>query len=261
MKPHDDSLDATLDRYVGQASAPPAGQVESSVDAVWERLRPEADYATLPARETVTHRSYFPVAAAVFFATVAIGLYSAQRSGLLSSMFSGGDIQQPARPPLSPTVQSPSNIVAPAPAPEPSLAFEVASIRQNTRTTADGAWAGSNGRFRAERASVRSVIGWAYGVMPIQVKGGPDWIERERYDFDASAVNPGVGPERMRTMVQTLLADRFKLRVRRESELAQVDIPPDLIAAVQEQLGLEVRVAKRQVDFVVIDSIERPSEN
>src|SRR6185436_12851344 len=76
MKPDDDSLDATLDRYMGRASTPPAGQVESSVDEVWERLRPEADYAAIPAREIVARRSYFPVVAAAFVATVAIGIYS-----------------------------------------------------------------------------------------------------------------------------------------------------------------------------------------
>ena len=245
MKTDDDSLDATLDRHMGRTAAPPAGQVESSVDAVWERLRPEADYAAVPARETVTRRPQFSIAAAVLIATVAIGVYVAQR----------GDIQQSAQPQLSATVQSQANTVNPEPA------FEIASIKPSPLTTGDGTWSGSNGRFRAERASVRSVIGWAYGVLPIQVKGSPDWIERERYDFDIWAANPEVGVERTRAILQTLLEERFKLRVRRESQLAQVDIPPDLITAVQKQLGPELQVKKRQVDFVVIDRIERLSEN
>jgi hypothetical protein len=88
MKSDNDSLDSTLDRHLGRAGEPPAGQVASSVEAVWERLRPEAEYATLPARRIVTRRSHFSLAAAAVVAvmTVAIGLYavlSVQQSPLV----------------------------------------------------------------------------------------------------------------------------------------------------------------------------------
>jgi uncharacterized protein (TIGR03435 family) len=36
---------------------------------------------------------------------------------------------------------------------------------------------------------------------------------------------------------------------------------PDLFKAVQEQLGLQLEATKGQVDALVIDRIERPSEN
>lgn len=291
MKTDDDSLDATLDRYIGKASAPPAGQVESSVDAVWERLRLDAEYATVPSREIVTRRSPFTIAAAVLIATVVIGLYAAQRRGLL--------LQQPGLPELSSAIQSQTTSVNSAPPPEaatngapaPSggaaaevarpalpamptrkidgkysrgrittapLAFKAASIRQtpSPREPEEGPWTNSNGRFRAENADVRSLIGWTYGVF--QVKGGPDWIELERYDFDARPGNPEVGPERVRVMLQTLLEERFKLRVHRETEQPE---ETDLVTALREQLGLELQATKRQVEVVVIDRIERPSEN
>ena len=40
-----------------------------------------------------------------------------------------------------------------------------------------------------------------------------------------------------------------------------VDAPPDLFTAFQQQLGLKLESTRGPVDIVVVDSIERPSEN
>jgi uncharacterized protein (TIGR03435 family) len=104
------------------------------------------------------------------------------------------------------------------------LAFEVASIKPILPPfpTGGGPWMTSHGRFRAEPAQVRGVIAMAYGILPAQLKGGPYWIDREAYSFDARAENPDVGSDQIRAMVQTLLADRFKLAVRRETRQSDV---------------------------------------
>jgi uncharacterized protein (TIGR03435 family) len=39
------------------------------------------------------------------------------------------------------------------------------------------------------------------------------------------------------------------------------DAPPDLFTAIQEQLGLQLKSTKASVDVLVIDRIEKPSEN
>jgi uncharacterized protein (TIGR03435 family) len=39
------------------------------------------------------------------------------------------------------------------------------------------------------------------------------------------------------------------------------DAPPDIFAAIQEQLGLKLESTKAQVDVIVIDHVEKPSEN
>jgi uncharacterized protein (TIGR03435 family) len=39
------------------------------------------------------------------------------------------------------------------------------------------------------------------------------------------------------------------------------DAPPDLFTAIQEQLGLQLKSAKLPVDVLVIDHVEKPSEN
>ncbi len=88
--------------------------------------------------------------------------------------------------------------------------------------TGGGAWIVTHGRFRAETCYVRGLIAWAYGVLPVQVKGGPDWLDPEPYYIDARAGNPEAGPEQIRAMSQTLLAERFKLTVHRETQQGQV---------------------------------------
>jgi uncharacterized protein (TIGR03435 family) len=39
------------------------------------------------------------------------------------------------------------------------------------------------------------------------------------------------------------------------------DAPPDLFAAVQQQLGLKLESGKAPVEVLVIDKVEKPSEN
>jgi uncharacterized protein (TIGR03435 family) len=42
---------------------------------------------------------------------------------------------------------------------------------------------------------------------------------------------------------------------------ADLDAPPDIFAAFEQQLGLKLQSTKAAVDVMVIDKIERPSEN
>ena len=99
--------------------------------------------------------------------------------------------------------QSPQSTTAPA-AP---LAFEVASVKPVPPPipSGGGPWIVTHGRFRAETGYVRGMIGWAYDLLAAQVKGGPDWIDREPYYVDARAENPEAGPEQIRAMLRTLL--------------------------------------------------------
>jgi uncharacterized protein (TIGR03435 family) len=65
---------------------------------------------------------------------------------------------------------------------------------------------------------------------------------------------------------QTGLTGRFDLRLRwmpdeMRSTLANTEAFPDLFTAIQEQLGLRLVSTRAQVDVLVIDRAERPSEN
>ena len=111
----------------------------------------------------------------------------------------------------------------------PAERFEVTSVRR-TLESKDGVTVQflPNGRFMAMNISLRDLIGTAYGTpRPVpanRIIGGPDWIAAERYDIEAVAAGPlptdpafdGL-PRRMFGMVQSLLAERFQLKLRLET--------------------------------------------
>ena len=61
--------------------------------------------------------------------------------------------------------------------------------------------------------TLSSAIQWAYDVRDYQVSG-PAWIRDSRYDISAKAAGPA-DEKQMRTMLQGLLAERFKLTLHR----------------------------------------------
>lgn len=75
------------------------------------------------------------------------------------------------------------------------------------------------GGLTARGATLKFLIARAYDVMEFQVIGGPGWIATERYDVAAKSeeTEPDRDGRRGRERLQTLLADRFQLRVRRDT--------------------------------------------
>src|SRR5579859_5302729 len=99
----------------------------------------------------------------------------------------------------------------PSSSPVPSPAFDVAAIRLSD-PSAQGMYGGMRGRqFYATNVSLSYMISFAYELHPGQITGGPSWLDTERFDVVATpnAVSPTI--EQLRTMVQKLLADRFRL--------------------------------------------------
>lgn len=72
--------------------------------------------------------------------------------------------------------------------------------------------------FTARNATLRGVIQEAYDLKDDGLLGGPDWVGSERYDINAKPESP-VSDERARSMLQTLLVDRFQLKVHHETRL------------------------------------------
>jgi uncharacterized protein (TIGR03435 family) len=102
--------------------------------------------------------------------------------------------------------------------------FEVASVKRNTsgdRRIMFGVQPG--GRFTATGATLKMLIGTAYGagqpLMPSQIVGGPEWIDRDRFDIVAKAeAGTVLGPDgRLALMLRALLEDRFQLAVHNET--------------------------------------------
>lgn len=102
--------------------------------------------------------------------------------------------------------------------------FEVASIKR-LDSSIQGQLIGPQGdRFVARNISVRDLIATAYRVPSEQVSGGPAWIDSERYAIEATPAHAATWPDQLR-MLQSLLADRFSLRLQHESrEIATYDL-------------------------------------
>jgi bla regulator protein BlaR1 len=97
-------------------------------------------------------------------------------------------------------------------------AFEVASVKPTKPGTKGFIGVRPGGqRFEATNASLKHIIIMAYNITERQISGGPNWLESDTFDIDAKASRPTTR-EQIYLMVQTLLADRFKLRLTREAK-------------------------------------------
>jgi uncharacterized protein (TIGR03435 family) len=103
-----------------------------------------------------------------------------------------------------------------------STAFEVASVKTNQTSRGGGEGsereniASSPGSLTMLNVSLRSCILWAYRVRTYQISG-PASLSSDRYDIVAKTSSPAAD-DQLRLMLQTLLADRFKLALHREKK-------------------------------------------
>ena len=117
----------------------------------------------------------------------------------------------------------------PLAAQQPAPAFEVASVKPNMsgRGSMSIGWE-PGGSFRAANAPLVVLIQTAFGLRDHDLVGAPAWATSERYDVTARA--PGEIDDKVgRSILQALLRERFKLRVRTET---------------REMLILELRLAR-----------------
>jgi uncharacterized protein (TIGR03435 family) len=224
--------------------------------------------------------------------------------------------------------------------------FDVVSIQPNTDANSQlRTMRLPGGRFQAVAAPLAVLVRLAYGIHDLQLVGAQGWTTSERFDITATVEGaPEKVPEDVtQRRLQTLLAERFLLKVRKESkempvfalvvpkngtklkpmtepsgpagprgegmgilrtttikglcsalttaagrivldetgltgsydmilefpiERTQGAPPPSLasfgsglLAAAQEQLGLKLESKRAPVEFVVIESAERPTGN
>ncbi len=108
-------------------------------------------------------------------------------------------------------------VVAPTLRAQSAKTFDVASIRRNLSANQQGAGLAvgqPGGRFIAMGATLRRLVAAAYGDP--QIDGGPAWMDTDRFDVNARAEGDPPVAEMVR-MLQSLLADRFKLVLHRET--------------------------------------------
>jgi uncharacterized protein (TIGR03435 family) len=118
----------------------------------------------------------------------------------------------------------------------PQPAFEIATIKPvdiSNGVMNAGFTVSSGGRLVIHALSLKAMILAAYDVGYWQLSGGEAWMEKDVYDVEAKPsahsgayslrhTRFGIGDERLRVMLQTLLTERFHLKVHRETKTGPV---------------------------------------
>ncbi|MGA2262712.1 MAG: TIGR03435 family protein [Acidobacteriota bacterium] len=100
--------------------------------------------------------------------------------------------------------------------------FEVASIKPSDPSP-NGMFmvrigASPGGRWTASGITVGMLIQQAYDVRDYQISGAPSWLNSERYDIVAKADVPNITRDMAKVLLQSLLAERFNLKIHRETK-------------------------------------------
>jgi len=95
-------------------------------------------------------------------------------------------------------VASAAVVFGQSPTTAPRRLFEVASVKPNKSGPTVGTWTSPiaflpSGRFTATNVTLVDVIVQVYSTRRIQMPGGPDWIDSERFDIAAKA-DASTGP-------------------------------------------------------------------
>ena len=95
--------------------------------------------------------------------------------------------------------------------------FEAASIKPHPGMitySADPAVKGN--RMTATASTLIDLIESAYHLRDDQISGAPAWARADHFDLEATAAR-AITRDEMRTMLQSLLAERFRLEIHRET--------------------------------------------
>ena len=116
------------------------------------------------------------------------------------------------------------------PSAPPLPAFEVATIKPLDPNASGmmGFYSYPGGRILLGAASLRTMVYYAFDIPMNQIAGGPDWIDKDRYNIvarppaaskSATAKQPpmqATPSNEQRQMLQSLLAERFGFKFHRE---------------------------------------------
>ena len=118
---------------------------------------------------------------------------------------------------------------APPAASAKAASFEVVSIKPIQPALAYPNFFVEGDKLRGNHVTAITAIAFAYDINRRQIIGGPAWTDSERYNIDARApfrlplkTDSGRLQEPVAAMLRALLADRFALRVRRDTRQMSV---------------------------------------
>src|SRR5262249_46729720 len=98
-------------------------------------------------------------------------------------------------------------------------AFEAADVHVSAKVRAPSMAAGGlrGTRYLVRQATMVDLISLAYDIDNNKILSGPSWLDIHRFDVSARAPS-GSTPEQAKLMLQTLLAQRFSLKLHMESK-------------------------------------------
>ena len=135
-------------------------------------------------------------------------------------------------------------------APQPPLAFDTASVKPNKSGDEERYFRldPRGGSLTVVNMQLRALITFAYQIQSFQLEGGPGWIASDRFDILAKPERevPATGAfftgqDPLRMMLRTLLADRFKLVMHKETK--ELPIFELVVARQDGKLGPQLRPA------------------
>jgi uncharacterized protein (TIGR03435 family) len=148
-----------------------------------------------------------------------------------------------------------------------SLRFDVASVKPNVSGPTSMLWAYRGRRFTARYATAKALIHNAYGeqehsLADSQIAGGPDWLDSDRFDVEATAPavpdSPrGTFPPPVLAMLRSLLEERFQLQTHVKKE----ELPIFALVLARSDGTLGPRLRRRTTDCAVDRSATREPAN
>jgi uncharacterized protein (TIGR03435 family) len=168
---------------------------------------------------------------------------------MATPVFLGQVLPAPSKPSIGQSATQPSGPNDSA-AEQSDAEFEVVSIKQN-RNPGGMIMLGVFGeRFLATEMTLQQLIGVGFEIEKDQLAGEPDWVKSEFYDVEAK-VDHSVAEHvhqlsfdqrliQYHRMLQTVLADRFKLTFHCETK----ELPVYALIVVKEKKGSQISEAK-----------------
>lgn len=115
--------------------------------------------------------------------------------------------------------------------------FEAASVKPNPSKEPGIMRRPTPGRVFYGNAPVSAMVEEAYSARPDRIFNYPDWVDKEKFDVTAT-YSPDL-QRQVRQMLQTLLDERFSLRVHRETR--EMPVYELVKARADGQLGPRIR--------------------
>jgi len=103
-------------------------------------------------------------------------------------------------------------------------AFDVASVKPSQQLVGkdyNNRISIGDAGVRGRNVTLKRLIQEGYSVAPYQVSAGPRWLDSDEYELEAKSDRPAT-KEELRSMLRSLLTDRFRLVFHRETKEMRV---------------------------------------